>query len=426
MTSEICIMNRYAVALAADSATTVTQWVNGQHEERYFKGANKIFQLSNYHPVGLMIYDSASLQRAPWEVIIKAFRTELKQKSFNTLEGYCQELFDFISGHQHLFSQTQQEKIFREEAITAAYRYLANAESDDLVRNAADDVEKRTAHAALFAARRTEVMQTAAPAFCLQADIDAAIVAHAAIIEAEITTKLTNWGMIQFVDVPALVEVAVNTVFKFYKECLSATGLVVAGYGDHDYFPSFREYQIYGMLLGHLVVDFGGVQEVSYEQPAQIKPFATTSMVDTFQMGFSMDVYGSIKKELIMVLKDFAEKIAAALGQQGAAVPNLDILVSEAAKWHSDRWTGDAMANHAWPLRRVVGSLPVDEMADLAETLINLQSVKEKVTKPTESVGGPVDVAVITKSDGFIWIKRKHYFDPKLNPRFFVRQRDMS
>ncbi len=42
--------------------------------------------------------------------------------------------------------------------------------------------------------------------------------------------------------------------------------------------------------------------------------------------------------------------------------------------------------------------------------------------RPTESVGGPIDVAVISKADGFIWIKRKHYFDPALNPRFLARQ----
>ena len=36
-----------------------------------------------------------------------------------------------------------------------------------------------------------------------------------------------------------------------------------------------------------------------------------------------------------------------------------------------------------------------------------------------ETVGGPIDVAVISKGDGFIWIKRKHYFNKDLNPQFF-------
>ena len=36
-----------------------------------------------------------------------------------------------------------------------------------------------------------------------------------------------------------------------------------------------------------------------------------------------------------------------------------------------------------------------------------------------ESVGGPVDVAIFSKGDGFIWIKRKHYFAPALNRCYF-------
>ena len=41
-------------------------------------------------------------------------------------------------------------------------------------------------------------------------------------------------------------------------------------------------------------------------------------------------------------------------------------------------------------------------------------------------MGGPVDVAVISKGDGFIWIKRKHYFSPELNIRYFERDRRLA
>ena len=34
-------------------------------------------------------------------------------------------------------------------------------------------------------------------------------------------------------------------------------------------------------------------------------------------------------------------------------------------------------------------------------------------------VGGPVDVAVISKGDGFVWIRRKNYFDSQDNYKFF-------
>jgi hypothetical protein len=89
MTCEIAIMNRYAIALAADSATTVTHYVGTEVKERYFKGANKIFQLSNYHPVGIMIFGRATLHDVPWELIVKEFRRHLHDKSFCDLEGYA-------------------------------------------------------------------------------------------------------------------------------------------------------------------------------------------------------------------------------------------------------------------------------------------------------------------------------------------------
>src|SRR5262249_45112835 len=55
MTCEICVINRHAAVLAADSASTVSRWVDDKLETRYFKGANKIFQLSHHQPVGVMI-----------------------------------------------------------------------------------------------------------------------------------------------------------------------------------------------------------------------------------------------------------------------------------------------------------------------------------------------------------------------------------
>jgi len=50
----------------------------------------------------------------------------------------------------------------------------------------------------------------------------------------------------------------------------------------------------------------------------------------------------------------------------------------------------------------------------------SLTSFKKKVSMEQETVGGPIDVAVISKGDGFIWIKRKHYFKPELNQQFFA------
>lgn len=57
----------------------------------------------------------------------------------------------------------------------------------------------------------------------------------------------------------------------------------------------------------------------------------------------------------------------------------------------------------------------------MAEAVVNLTSIKKRVSRGMETVGGPIDVAVISQSEGFVWIKRKHYFPPELNNRYFSR-----
>jgi hypothetical protein len=74
------------------------------------------------------------------------------------------------------------------------------------------------------------------------------------------------------------------------------------------------------------------------------------------------------------------------------------------------------------PILMTVNILPKDELGAMAEALVNLTSLKRRVTTDEESVGGPTDVALISKGDGFIWLKRKHYFRPELNADFFSKR----
>ena len=83
-------------------------------------------------------------------------------------------------------------------------------------------------------------------------------------------------------------------------------------------------------------------------------------------------------------------------------------------------------SQHSGPIMSIVSMLPKEELAEMAEALVNLTSLKRRVTPEDETVGGPVDVAVVSKGDGLIWIKRKHYFAPELNHRFFDRDQDLS
>jgi hypothetical protein len=56
------------------------------------------------------------------------------------------------------------------------------------------------------------------------------------------------------------------------------------------------------------------------------------------------------------------------------------------------------------PIIEMVAMLPKDELPALAEALVSLTSIKRHFSHDLETVGGPIDVALITKGDGFVWI----------------------
>jgi len=395
MTCEISIMNRQALALAADSAITVREWVAGKEQVRYFKGANKIFQLSNFSPVGVMIFGSASIHEVPWELLIKDFRENLSDTSFKNLSDYENALFDFIKKHP-LFPKTYQDQIFKEEIYKVAFMYTYLAQGDESVKKASDGEENQKAYQALFEKYYSEAIAKPRSKYFTKADIKKAIARYKRDTETEIRKLLEYLKIEVKIDVSKLAETAIQSLFKEHLQYMSSSGVVIAGFGDHDYFPGYEEYICYGILMGKILFEKTDSKKVDVENPSSIKAFATTAMVSTFLTGISPDVYVQINLEFRKALKALGDKVKEESG--GKDFPNLDNQIESIAQEHIKKYVNSALDAHAIPLRRVVGSLPVDEMAELAETLIMLQSLKEKVTQPTESVGGPIDVAVLQEA----------------------------
>ncbi|WP_407380391.1 hypothetical protein [Methanobrevibacter sp.] len=55
--------------------------------------------------------------------------------------------------------------------------------------------------------------------------------------------------------------------------------------------------------------------------------------------------------------------------------------------------------------------LSKEEMAKMVELLVEITSLRYKVSQELNIVGGEINVGVISKLDGFAWIKKEKYFD---------------
>lgn len=414
MTSEICVMNRFAVVLAADSATTVTRWTPNGAEQRYFKGANKIFQLSDHHPVGLMIYDSADLLSVPWEIIVKSFRKALGSKSFNSLDGYADEFSSFLERSLDLFPEKVQTESLLEAAESAALQLAS-----ELNRN--DPPSDDAAYRKMIQDLTLELDGEPFAGPFTEETLNDVLSLHQSALKASLEEYRDSINLPG--DLDEITAFAFAMILKHPDMYFGATGIVIAGFGDHDVFPAMIELQSGGLIVGrHLVRESSRVR-LDHETPAWLKAFAQTSMSDTFSLGLSSDAYTSLMIAAVDGIRQFAEDLCGVASVDHIQLKSeIDRLVDETRKSIGDKVMARARQEHAFPLRSVIGVLPVDEMAELAETLINLQSLKEKVTMPSQTVGGPVDIAVITRSEGLVWIKRKHFFDPAINSRYMQRQ----
>ena len=125
MTAEVAVMNKQAIALAADSAATFRDEIG----QKIFTSASKIFMLSKYHPVSIMVYGNASIMGVPWETVIKAYRSQLQQKAFASIDKYAEDFISFLTEEKQFFSELEEEQYVR----NCVYGYFK------LIRNEIDE-----------------------------------------------------------------------------------------------------------------------------------------------------------------------------------------------------------------------------------------------------------------------------------------------
>ncbi|WP_020531442.1 hypothetical protein [Flexithrix dorotheae] len=63
----------------------------------------------------------------------------------------------------------------------------------------------------------------------------------------------------------------------------------------------------------------------------------------------------------------------------------------------------------------ITPGMPLQDVIYLAEYLVETAIKFAKFRPGAQTVGGPIEIAVISKHEGFKWVKRKHYFSTELN-----------
>ena len=428
MTCEVLVMNRLGLVLAADSAITFTSKDEAGVTTSFSAGANKIFQLSNHEPVGVMIFNNAGLQNIPWEIIIKSFRSHLGENKYDSMDEYAAALHDFIVANKSLFPEEHKDNHLKKLASNS-FMFLLN-----FSRNFASDLNDSTktgTHKIEWNRFKDFITQTLPniplPNYFTEAQLEKTKKEYtdwlAKIIEDYLNNTAALMHLKNVVDANELANYSIEALYKLYLTIFdnSYTGIVIAGYGKDECFPSYAEVKYFGFIDEVLITESVKSAVIDHNEiDSVIEAFAQQAMVETFVTGYSPTVWGKVKDKS----KELAQKISDDLVKNGGATlpANWTETLEKFNDEFTQEWSRDVLQEHYLPLRRIIGGLAIEEMSELAETLVMLESLKEKVTSRTQSVGGPIDVAVITKAEGLVWIKRKLFFDPEINQRYFLRQ----
>jgi cyanate lyase len=222
--------------------------------------------------------------------------------------------------------------------------------------------------------------------------------------------------------VNTLAEMAVRSLLK-KQVGTNFSGVVIAGFGEAEQFPRCYNLIVKQIVENKLIWFKDEELEISLTNNSSIIPFAQTDIAQTFIRGIDPNIETDINNQSQILIRKWEEALSLipplADNQANHFQQLRDVIVNHVAATKRiidvKKWSTITK-----PLLNGIASSNLAELATMAETLINLTSFRLKFTSNvTETVGGPIDVAVISKGDGFIWVKRKHYFEKEYNFHFF-------
>jgi hypothetical protein len=422
MTAEVAIFNRLGVALAADSAVTI-----GAEARKIYASSEKLFQLSFSDPVGVMIYGNATFAGYPWELLIKSYRDSLGKRRLASVSQYAASFIGYLSGNRALIgarSYRDASLQFFQSVLNGLQGQVVSALTREArARDGLDEAEVKFIFSREVAAYKTAILRrdlltpsrpsrsTLAKSYGIQIR---ALIPH---VFGKLPMTRSTRMMIQTI----VIESLRRQVFTD-----GSTGLVIAGFGKNEFVPRLLHYSVEGATFLRVRQQLTTDESATARTPAEVFAFAQSDPVMTFMNGIAPGLHQVIRKSTEALFSGFLQETIRVVSQHDVKAskrvarqlqPARAVLVQGLFA----AWELEQRRRYWGPIMDIVQSLPKDELAAMAEALVNLTKFHRRVTPEAETVGGPIDVAVITKGDGFVWLKRKHYFDPTLNPRTIGR-----
>jgi hypothetical protein len=393
MTCEVAVMNTRGIALAADSAVALDDG------DKVYNGAEKLFQLAPSAPVGIMTYGAAGLMGVPWETVIAGYARRLGDRRFETLDEYFGDLVEFIEGARPMFPESVQRDRLRRHATGIWKRLYADELDTRMKKRHGKNGRDRNALLLQLIRDDHEKWRQYPPLNGLGDEFaDRALAEHGTMLDQ---VERDVFGTTEH---PDEIREGLRTTLRYFltRGAFTGdddTGLVIAGMGEAEPFPSLLHCRVGTITLDRLKIMKVDHTSITHECTASVTPFAQRYLIDMIVGGIHPNLAGELPGMMERSLHAGRKKKRSALADAEANGPTdrfRDLLEAEIREKYSD------------PFITAVAALPRHDLAVLAESLVNLTAIRTRISaNQKETVRGPIDVAVLSKGAGFVWVRRK-------------------
>jgi hypothetical protein len=408
MTAQIVILNKLCAVVASDSAVTLNM---GDGRQRSFPTADKIFSLPDQHRIAIVHSGGTDFLGAPYSVLLSEWARSLPDAPLETVGDYFHNWSEWLGAQHTLFSDTAQTEFFkwmlRDYFLAVRQQLLSRCQEAGL---GADEWSSDQADALI-----TDVLDASLNYLKSQppmpgwedAEVDDYLKANESLVR-----EVREWV---FDDTPrspegdnllgALAKQLLLVVEPFSRDAI----LVFVGFGNSQWFPAAQKGLFQGLLGDRLRAGPPDKTEISMDMNASIIPLAQTEAVHTF-----LDAYNT------SFLNEAHKRLSATIEQAKAIFPEsaeqLDKLLAEAHQELDSDFQQLSWGTFVEPMINTVASLPPADLARMAESLVGLQVLRELTQAEAETVGGPIDVAMLTRSSGLRWVRHKSVGITGTNP----------
>ena len=407
MSVGVCIINKNGIALAADSAGTVGE------NKMFYNSMNKVYNLSFNNKIGAITYGSTVICNTPIEIILKEYRKYIDENYKDIIDFFSLiEIFKkFLSEKSSYFQFEKSEEMFCSEFIQLLIEKWGEKINKNVQNVDSDKVEEKIAES-------LEEIKIYIDSFSVVPEFDVAEYIKTT-YEENIINNIKCVSPVLF-EHEKQFNSFVQYVCKYFNlylkmETKQPLGLLFAGYDSQSAFPKYINIEIYNFIGGKLKYKvekrFDGAGYRS-----SILPLAQSDIIDTFIQGYSNNFMNAIPELIKSEIDKRVSLINSEKGEISKKFNDIQDSIIASLKTKFDK-------EYVNPLLNNLHVLQIPDLASLAESLVNITSLKRKFSMDgyQQTVGGPTDVAAISANDGFIWIKRKHYFDKELNPHFIQK-----